>query len=136
VTFAGSRVGIRDAVLLIPNDSLAGTRKVPTRARINKPTVQSNPAVSPVRRVITVTGKGYAPHHLVQVGFDHIPQMTMTTKPDGTFVLHMVVFGDGPQGPRMLFAQSKDLDPSIFDDFPFLVVLNSTDPGVVVKRDN
>jgi hypothetical protein len=103
---------------------------------VNKPTVESNPAVSPVRRVITVTGKGYAPNHLVAIGFDRVPQATVVTKADGTFKLQIVVFGNGPQGPRLLFAQSAGLDPSIFDDFPFLVVLNSTDPGVVVKRDN
>jgi hypothetical protein len=135
VTYRAAKVGIQDAVLVVTTNSLAGPASIPMRARVNKPTVQSNPAVTPVRRVITVTGTGYAPNHPVDIGFDGQRQLTVSTRPDGTFRAQLVVLPNGPQGPRSLTASSAGLDASIADDYPILVVLGSTDPGVVVKRD-
>jgi hypothetical protein len=136
VTFTGHRVGIRDASLVLTDNTLTGTTVVGLRARIAKPTVESNPAVSPVRRVVVVTGTGFAPHHDVEIGFDQVGQMTARAKGDGTFVAYMVILPNGPQGPRLLFGHSVGFSKTIAADFPFLVVLGSTDPGLgVVLRD-
>jgi hypothetical protein len=135
VTFRGHRVGPRDAVLVIDDNTAAGSVQVGLRAKVKTPTVESNPAVSPVRRVITVSGTGFAPNHDVEVGFDNNAQLTVTTKADGTFSTQMVVLPNGPQGPRTLFGHSVGYSPTIAADFPFLVVLSSTDPGLVVIRD-
>jgi hypothetical protein len=123
-------------VLVLTDNTLTGSTTIGLTARIKKPTVDSNPAVSPVRRVIAVTGKGFAPNHDVEIGFDGQPQMTVHAKANGRFVAYMVVLPNGPQGPRQLFGHSVGFSKTIAGDFPFLVVLGSTDPGLgVVLRD-
>jgi len=136
VTFRDTRVGVRDAVLVISHNAAGGSTSVGLLARTNKPKVESNPAVSAVQRVITITGTGFAPSHEVEVGFDQNVQATVTSAANGTFELQMVVLANGPQGPRTLFGHSTGFDKSIAGDFPFLVVLGSSDPGgSVVIRD-
>ena len=120
----GVRVGVRDAVLVLTDNELGGRTSIGLLARIKKPTVESNPAVSPVRRVVAVTGTGFAPHHDVEIGFDRQPQQTVRTKADGSFLAYMVVLPNGPQGPRLLFGHSAGYSKTIADEFPFLVVLS------------
>jgi len=129
VKFSGSKVGVRDAIMIISSNASAGSTTVGLRARVIKPSIDSNPAVSPVRRVITVTGKNFAPNHFVEVGFDDDVQDTVKTDAHGSFELTMVVLPNGRQGPRTLFGHSVGLSKTIRGEFDFLVVLTSSDPG-------
>ncbi len=127
VSFVGHKVGIRDAVLIITDNTPAGLTSVVLKGRVGKPKITVNPAVSPVGRVVTVSGTGFAPSQDVDLGFEKDVEITGKARANGTFDIQLVVLGNGPQGPRTLHAHSTGLDKSIAADTPFLIVLGSVD---------
>ncbi|MDT4926260.1 MAG: hypothetical protein QOG01_3973 [Pseudonocardiales bacterium] len=135
VTFVGHAVGHRDAVLVITDNSVGSPTTITLLANIPKPTVAANPGVSPPGRVVTLTGTGFAPNRVVDIGIKTQGESAhVKTDALGAFTVGLVLFPSNSTGPRIITAHSNGTGASISANGPLLVVLGSLDSPRLVMR--
>jgi hypothetical protein len=136
VTFVGHAVGHRDAVLVMADNSVGSPTTITLLANVPKPTVAANPGVSPPGRVVTVTGTGFAPNRVVDIGIKMQAESAhVKTNAAGAFTTGLVLFPSNSTGPRIITAHSHGTGASISANGPLLVVLGSLDsPRLVIRH--
>lgn len=134
VTFVGSKVGRRDAQLVITDDTGTPTT-VDLVARIAKPTVLANPGVTSPGRVTTIFGTGFAPGQLVDVALKGLAeQATVLADNKGEFEVTVVIFRNTPEGPQTVTGHTQGASPSIGAEGPLLIAHGTVDDLGLVTR--
>jgi hypothetical protein len=135
VTFVGHAVGIRDAVLVITDNSPAGPTSVGLVATVPKPTVTVNPGVSPPGRVTIVQGAGFAPNLQVDVALKgSTERATVVTDAQGKFEVGLVLFTGTVQGPHFVTGHTHGESATISAKGPLLITLGSVNIPQLVTR--
>ncbi|MGC4941079.1 choice-of-anchor D domain-containing protein [Kribbella sp. DT2] len=127
--------GRRDGVLGIETTDATYRRLVALRSEARQPTLVASPAVVRPNRVVTVTGRDFPPGRAISIAFatpGSRTQVTVLTKPDGTFSLQMLVFPQTSAGTWPVVASVTGT--TVRAQTPLLVVPGSYQPPGFTSR--
>jgi hypothetical protein len=134
VRFTPSAPGDRSAVLQITDNAPGGPHLVAVHGQSGTPTLEVNPGITPPARVVTVTGKGFAANHKVNITFQaQVGGTTVTAGPDGTFRASLVIFPKAKPEQRIVVA-TVDGAPGVTATAPLLIVFPTVHPSDFVVR--
>lgn len=136
VSFVGHAVGNRGAELEITDDTNGGTTTtIELVARVPKPKITANPGVSPPGRVTMISGAGFAPHRMVDIGLKGFGEHAeVRANGHGEFEVGMVIFRNTPEGPQLVTAQTRGKSKTISATGPLLLAVGSVDILDLVTR--
>jgi hypothetical protein len=138
VTWIGTAVGSRRALLRILDNAPGGMTVITLQATVGAPKIIINPAVSRAGRVTTVTGTGFAPKRTVTIAFSKgsgTESATARTNRHGAFSTSLVIFTNAQVGPRTVHAGIDHVSKTISAEAPLLVVLGTLEePGLVIRH--
>jgi hypothetical protein len=135
VTFVGHAVGSRAAVLVITDNTVSGVNQVAVSATVPKPKVQANPGVSAPGHVTLVSGTGFAPGRMVDVGLvGSATSATGRADAHGRFTIGLVVLDDVAQGAQFVTGHTHGASPTIAAKGPLLVTLGTVDVPALITR--
>jgi len=134
VRFTPSAPGDRSATLQITDNAPGGPHLIGMHGQAVTPTLEVSPGITAPARVVTVTGKGFAANHKVNITFQNqVGGATVIAGPDGTFRASLVIFPKAKPEQRTVVA-IVDGFPGITATAPLLIVFPTVHPSDFVVR--